>query len=141
MGYLGVLHFDAGRLQEAERWLDNAAKSSRAAGDLRVEGIFEGIRGAVLAGLDLGDEARAAFTSAKRLLGTNAYFRGVVELYEGHLFLCAAREARGEGHDDGAAALAHEAARRVADAEALTKRSDDARIGVRILRRALAQAS
>jgi predicted ATPase len=137
MGYLGVLHFDGGRLQEAERWLDNAARSSRAAGDMRVEGIFEGIRGAALAQLDLGDEARAAFTSAKKLLGTNAYFRGVVELYEGHLFLCEAREARAEGRDDRAVALARDAARRVADAEALAKRSDDARIGLRILRRAL----
>jgi tetratricopeptide (TPR) repeat protein len=137
MGYLGVLHFDAGRLQEAERWLDNAAKSSRAAGDLRVEGIFDGIRGAVLATLDLGDEARARFLSAKRLLGTNAYFRGVVELYEGHLMLCEAREAIGDGSYERGAALVRMATQRMADAEALTKRSDDARIGVRILRRAL----
>jgi hypothetical protein len=146
MGYLGVLHLDGGRLQEAERWLDNAATSSRAAGDLRVEGIFEGIRGAVLAALDLGDEARVAFATARALLRENAYFLAVVELYEGHLDLCEAREARADGDDDRAAAL-HAAAglriaaaeRRDGDAPALTQRSDDARIARRILRRALAE--
>ncbi len=144
-GYLGVLHFDAGRLQEAERCLDTAARASRAAGDPRVEGIFEGMRGAVLASLDLVDEARVAFASARRRLSTHPYFLGVITLHEGHLDLGEAREARAAGHDERADALTRAAALRLAVAEAsqgqtppLTRRSDDARIAARILRRALA---
>jgi predicted ATPase len=147
MGYLGMLHFDADRPQEAERWLDNAARLSRAVGDLRVEGIFEGMRGAVLATLDLLDEARAAFTLSGELLGQNgqnAYFRGVIALHRGHLDLAEARAARDEGDAARAAALLEAAEQRLEAAEAeggdappLVKRSDDARIAARILRRAL----
>ena len=147
MGYLGVLRFDAGDLQEAERWLDSAARASRATGDLRVEGIFEGMRGAVLASLDLVDEARTAFALAHQLLGPHPYFDSVIELHHGHLDLAEAREAASEGHGDRAAALVAQAAQRIAAAEArqgeappLVRRSDDARIAVRILRRALAEA-
>ena len=147
MGYLGVLHFDAGRPQEAERWLDNAARSSRAAGDLRVEGIFEGMRGAVLASLDLVDEARSAFALAHQLLSSNPYFRAVIELHEGHLDLAEAREARADHAGGHAEALERAAERRIAEAEAwhgetppLVRRSDDARIAARILRRAIAAA-
>ena len=144
MGYLGVLHFDAGRLQEAERWLDNAAQSSRAVGDPRVEGIFEGMRGAVLASLDLLDEARAAFALAHRLLRSHPYFGAVIDLHHGHLDLA---EARTLGETAGAAERVCAAACRLAEAEAchgetppLVRRSDDARIAARILRRALAAA-
>ena len=42
---------------------------------LRIEGIFEGIRGAVLASLDLVDEARSAFALAHQLLAANPYLR------------------------------------------------------------------
>jgi tetratricopeptide (TPR) repeat protein len=149
MGYLGVLHFDAGRLQEAERWLDNAAQGSRAVGDPRVEGIFEGMRGAVLASLDLADEARAAFSVAEPLLRSHPYFGAVIALHRGHLDLCEARVLR---ESEGASAMSRRvgelvctAARRLAEAEAwhgetppLLRRSDDARIAARILRRALA---
>jgi tetratricopeptide (TPR) repeat protein len=146
MGYLGVLHFDAGRLQEAERWLDNAAGGSRAAGDLRVEGVFEGMRGAVLAALDLLDEARRAFALARQLLRAHPYFLAVIELHHGHLDLADAREARAEGAPGEVRAmeLDRAAMRRLADAEAwrgetppLVRRSDDARIAARILRRAI----
>jgi predicted ATPase len=147
MGYLGVLHFDAGRLQEAERWLDNAAQSSRAVGDPRIEGIFEGMRGAVLASLDLVDEARAAFALAQRLLRSHPYFGAVIDLHRGHLDLAEARALR-ENEGPGTpreGELARAAARRITEAEAwngemppLVRRSDDARIAARILRRALA---
>jgi hypothetical protein len=99
------------------------------------------MRGAVLASLDLVDEARAAFTSAHLLLAPNPYFRSVIEVHQGHLELAEAREA-GPGPE--AEALVAAAARRIVRAEAwigetapLVRRSDDARIAVRILRRAL----
>lgn len=50
-GYLGVLAFDEGLLGEAERFLESATVSSRSVGDLRVEGVFDGVRGAVLAAM------------------------------------------------------------------------------------------
>lgn len=144
LGYIGVLHLDAGRAQEADVWLDHAARLSRAVGDLRVEGIFTGMRGAALATLDLLDEARAAFATSLGLLQQNPYFAAVIELHRGHLDLAEARAARDAGDDRGAQALWAEAAGRLAAAEeaegsgeALTRRSDDARIAARILRRAL----
>ncbi len=142
MGYLGVTHLDAGRLHEAERWLDRAVDRSRAVGDLRVEGIFEGMRGAVLASVDLVDEARAAFALSNELLANNAYFGQVIAVHRGHLDLA---EARADGDEARAAKLVAAAEQRVAIAERgegseapLVRRSDDARIAVRILRRAIA---
>ncbi|APR78782.1 Signal transduction response regulator [Minicystis rosea] len=143
-GYLGVLHLDAGRAQEAELWLDNAARLSRNVGDVRVEGIFTGMRGAALAMLDLVDEARDAFAMSLDLLRQNPYFAAVIELHQGHLSLAEARVLRAEGEDALADALIEAAEQRLAAAEAgegdrppLTRRSDDARIAARILRRAL----
>jgi predicted ATPase len=142
MGYLGVTHFDAGRFQEAERWLQRAVDRSRAVGDLRVEGIFEGMRGAVLASVDLLDEARAAFALSLELLASNAYFGQVIAVHRGHLDLA---EARAEDDAVRAAELVAAAVKRVdaaesgeGDAAPLVRRSDDARIAVRILRRAIA---
>jgi predicted ATPase len=145
MGYLGVLHLDAGRTQEAERWLDAAVRLSRNVGDLRIEGIFEGMRGAALATLDLADEARAAFSQARGLLADNPYFGAVIELHRGLLDLADARAAREEGAEVRTATLMMAARERLAMAERsvgetppLVKRSDDARIAARILRRAIA---
>jgi tetratricopeptide (TPR) repeat protein len=144
LGYLGVLHLDAGRPQEAEQSLDHAARLSRAAGDVRVEGVFTGIRGAALASLDLVDEARGAFAVAEELLAPTPYFAAVIELHRGHLDLAEAREALEVGDRAGAADLTQAASLRLALAErdgagvpALLRRSDDARIAARILRRAI----
>lgn len=144
MGYVGVTHLDAGRAQEAEGWLDSAARASRAVGDVRVEGVFSGMRGAALATLDLVDEARRAFALSRRLLAENPYFRAVIEVHEGHLDLALARVAALEGAEEAARAHLRDAEHRLFIAEAgvdgqapLTRRSDDARIAVRILRRAL----
>ena len=145
MGYLGVTHFDAGRFQEAERWFERAVDRSRAVGDLRVEGIFEGMLGAVLASVDLVDEARAAFALSQELLASNPYFAQVIAVHRGHLDLA---EARAESDAGRAAALVVAARLRIEDAERgagdaapLVRRSDDARIAVRILRRAIDAAS
>jgi predicted ATPase len=145
MGYLGVMHFDAGHFLEAERWLDCAVDRSRSVGDLRVEGVFEGMRGAVLASVDLVDEARAAFALSEELLASNPYFGQVIAVHRGHLDLA---EARAEDDAARAAELVAAAVRRVDAAERgsgeqapLVRRSDDARIAVRILRRAIGGAA
>jgi len=149
-GYLGVLCFDSGELADAERHLAKAATSSREAGDLRVEGIFEGIRGAVLACQRRLAEARESFDLAERLLRPSPFFAGVIAIHRGHLDLAEAREAFAASEDlDGEACIAA-AKRRIVDAclpspvpradapRPLVHRSDDARIAVRILDRAIA---
>lgn len=150
VGYLGVLAFDAGRLRDAEVLLKRAATAAGEVGDLRLEGIFEGVRGAVLAALDLRDQARLSFGRARVLLAGNLFFAAVIDLHRGHLDLADARAAT----DPGQARSCRLAARaRIEDAHApgdartgaaegdlrsLVERSDDARIAVRILERALA---
>jgi tetratricopeptide (TPR) repeat protein len=133
-GYLGVLHFDAGELEDAERALDEAVGAARALGDLRVEGIFSGILGAVLAAQDQLATAERSFLLAERLLRANPFFAETISVHRGHLDLAEARAARRRG--DGAAAAAATArarARLDAARERLAARSDDARIAIRIL--------
>jgi tetratricopeptide (TPR) repeat protein len=144
-GYLGVLHFDAGELDLAEVHLRRAAFESKRAGDFRVEGIFEGIRGGVLATLDRLAESRRSFALADELLAGNAFYASAIAVHRGHLDLAEARLASKRA--DLGAVLSHVAAarRRIADARAegaggdsIVSRSDDARLAVRILERAVA---
>jgi len=144
-GYLGVLHFDSGDLDLAEVCLRSAAFESKRAGDFRVEGIFEGIRGGVLATLDRVAEARRSFDLADELLTGNAFYASAIAVHRGHLDLAEARVAARRA-DLGALRAHVEAARqRIADAcaegeggESIVRRSDDARLAVRILERAVA---
>jgi hypothetical protein len=91
IGYLGVLYFEAGELDRAEDHLRRAAFASRQSGDFRVEGIFEGIRGAVLATLDCTEKARMSFDLAEQLLAGNSFYAGSIAVYRGHLDLAEAR--------------------------------------------------
>src|SRR5207247_6395620 len=97
LGYLGILHFDAGQLAEAERYLDSATAAAKAVGDVRVEGFFEGVRGAVLASADRVEEARAALDLADKLLEQNAFFAELIDLYRGHLALALAPQVTAQG--------------------------------------------
>jgi tetratricopeptide (TPR) repeat protein len=151
-GYLGILAFDAGRLEEAENKLRIAATACGDAGDLRVEGIFEGVRGAVLASLDRIGEARGAFGRAESALARNSFFAEVIAIHRGHLDLAEARRAEANGDRALAEANRVYARLRVLDAHdpstrsgnvtepPILLRSDDARIAVRILERAIAAA-
>ena len=96
-GYLGILAFDANRLEEAEEKLALAARACGDAGDLRVEGIFEGVRGAVLAALDRIGESRGAFARSESALARNAFFADVIAIHRGHLDLAEARRAEDLG--------------------------------------------
>jgi len=145
LGYLGVLYFDNFALFDAEALLRRAAERSRAVGDIRVEGIFEGIHGGVLASMGRVDDALRSLDLAERLLAASPFFRTVVEIHRGHLDLALARELRLRADHDGARAYAERARARIRDARRgelpLSARSDDARIAVRILERAIERDS
>ncbi len=143
-GYLGMMLFDAGALAEAEEHLRRAAFACKRVGDLRVEGIFEGVRGAVLASLGRLPEAQRSFDVAEQLLAGNAFYRDVVAIYRGHLELAEARRAAKHGDAAKAERLVASARARIDGArapgsggEAFVARSDDARLAVRILERAM----
>jgi tetratricopeptide (TPR) repeat protein len=144
LGYLGLIDFESGDAATAERRLRVAAFASRRAGDLRLEGIFEGIRGAVLASLDRIVEARASFELSSELLRGNAFYAATIEVHRGHVDLAEARAALAMDAVDVARAKIGRARARIAAAYAedapsgpLVRRSDDARMAVRILDRAL----
>jgi hypothetical protein len=139
-GYLGLLEFDAGNLGLAESHLATAALASRRAGDLRVEGIFEGVRGGVLASLDRIAESRAAFDLSDELLSRNAFYQGAIRVHRGHLELAESRAASAEGHAHTARAHVDAARWRIEEARALSRRSDDARMAIKLLARAIARA-
>ena len=143
-GYLGVLHFEAGDLGRAEEHLARAAFASRQAGDFRVEGVFEGVRGAVLASLDCLEEARASFALAEQLLVGNSFYGRIIAIHRGHLDLAEARgvePAEAAAHVDRARARAAEARAAGANGAAIIARSDDARVALRVLERALGLAN
>jgi tetratricopeptide (TPR) repeat protein len=137
IGYLGLLHFEGGRLPHAEEHLRRAALASRRAGDLRVEGIFEGVRGAVLATQDRLAEAREAFDLSEELLARNTFYQRAIGIHRGHLDLAEARLAVVTGNARAADAHVARARWRIEEASALARRSDDARMAIRILERAL----
>lgn len=143
-GYLGIMHFDAGALAEADAHLARAAYDCKRAGDVRVEGIFVGIRGAVLAALGRVDEAKRTFELADELLAKSEFYARVIAIHRGHLEIAEARAASRRGDTATATSLRAAARARIEDArqpgpdgESFVERSDDARLAVRILERSL----
>jgi tetratricopeptide (TPR) repeat protein len=147
LGYLGTLRFSAGDLEAAELCLRRAARRSREVGDIRVEAFFEGIRGAVLATMDRVDEAVACLELADALLEAWPFFRKVIQIHRGHVDLALARRTRDPAEaaaHDRAARFRIEAARQASredDGAPIAACSDDARIAIRILERALARSA
>lgn len=137
LGYLGLLYFEQGDSDLADDHLRRAALASCRAGDLRVEGIFEAVRGGVLATLDRIDAARAAFDLADELLARNAFYQRAVAIHRGHLDLAEARAAGASGHRRTAEAHVAEARWRIEASHAFARHSDDARMAITILERAL----
>jgi len=144
-GYIGLLDFEGENLGDAELHLRVAAEASRREGDLRNQAMFEGIRGAVLAALGRREDSATMFDFALRLLRDNPYFRGIVAIHRGHLDVAEAYVALAREDLDAARAHALAGRMRIEDATLapgssqppLVKKSDDARIAVRILARAV----
>lgn len=146
LGYLGGLEWEQGRFGEARRRLNQALEIAREVGDRRHMGLFL----AMLSGLEAADDelakAASGFDEAEAILrsvGDRAY-QGVINLHRGHLELALGRRALVIGPGDEAAALRHAAEQRIlsaeqvrADSRPLTRRSDDIRFALRMLKRAL----
>jgi predicted ATPase len=145
-GYLGLLSFDHGLLDDASELLAAATAEAQKRGERRAEGLFLAIRGAVEATLGDVDGGMTHAGAAEALLGGDV-LAGVARIYAGHIELARGREAAGWG-DHGAARRHHAAARARADAarapgaagQGLVDASDDARVALRILARALDEA-
>jgi tetratricopeptide (TPR) repeat protein len=145
LGYLGILYFHAGELGEAETLLERAAVACRDVGDVRVEGVFAGMHGAVLAELDRVADACRAFDLADSLLEPSPFFRQVIRIVRGHLDLAQARVARTNGLAEAEKAHLRAARYRILasrvpgrdDEPPIIARSDDARMAVAHLERAI----
>jgi predicted ATPase/sugar phosphate isomerase/epimerase len=144
-GYLGLLRFDQRRLDEALEHLEAAVAEARELGDPRAQGVFSAVAGAVRASRGEIEEAVVLFGAAGLLLEGSAFWRAVCDIHRGHLDLARARQAAARGDGAAAQTLREAAAERAAAARrpiageaAIALRSDDARVGLRILERALA---
>ncbi|HZO13132.1 MAG TPA: tetratricopeptide repeat protein, partial [Polyangiaceae bacterium] len=146
-GYVGLLCFDHDQDIEALEHTTAAAAAAREAGDTRIEGLFLAEKGAVHAARDEIEEAEAAFDRSDVLLEPNPFSAAICSIFRGHLELARARSAAARGDLDAWRRLRSQAARRIEDASVareggrLVDRSDDARIAVRILERALGRTT
>lgn len=143
LGNLGTLHQEEGRLAPARACHERATALLQEVGDRRSEAIARSRLGAVLASLDAIDEARRALDRAERLLVHlgDELSAELAQLSRGFLDLALVRSARlGPRPEEAAEPLAMARAR-IAHARAgepsLADRSDDIRLGLRLLERSL----
>jgi predicted ATPase/Tfp pilus assembly protein PilF len=140
---LGVLHHEEGRLDEARQSHARAAALLAEVGDRRSEALAAGRLGATLAALDRIADARAALDRGERLLAhlDDTLGAEILAVARGFLDLALARSARIEGRPIEAAEHLEGARRRIARARSgapsLADRSDDIRLCLRILERAI----
>ncbi|APR80163.1 Signal transduction response regulator [Minicystis rosea] len=145
-GYLGVLSFDHGLLDDALEYLATATVEAQRRGERRSEAVFLAFRGAVRAALGDVDGAMTHAGAAEALIDSDVV-AVVVRLCAGHIDLARSREAAGFG-DPAGARRHHTAAQARADAahapgpagQGLIDTYDDARVALRILERAIADA-
>lgn len=146
LGNLGLMSHEDGRPDEARAHHERAVTLLREAGDRRSEALAEARLGAALASLDRPVDvsaAGAALSRADRLLvhAGDALAVEVASVARGFLALALSRAARLAGREEEAAAQLAEARCRIAHARAgdpsAADRSDDVRLGLRILERGL----
>lgn len=146
-GFTGTLRCEQGQLAEARDCYQQAIAGLSDVGDRRFHGLFTAAAAAVEAAQDRITEAAEAFARAQAELESVADVArlGVLDVLEGHLDLARARAAEAAG--DRGAALQHRSSAhaRVAAAmrpgatggPSLADRSDEVRIAVRLLQRAV----
>jgi len=146
MGHLGILNFDHDRLGEALECLAAAVAEAGETGDDVPEGVFLAAEGAVRAAMGDPESAAPLVAKAQRVLANSPLFGTIVEVYAGHVDVALARFSSRSG-DPGAAAERLNAARaRVQRASCAcvgttryVEQSDDLRIALRLLERALSR--
>jgi hypothetical protein len=140
--YQGLLAFEEGDAERA-RWLfATAVVACREAGDVRLEGFFEGFFASAVAATTDVKEVRASFTRAEALLADNPFYLEVLAVERGFLDLAEARAALARKEAPAARDSLRAARKRIHVASMpaqgtppLLARSDDARMLVRILAR------
>lgn len=146
LGYLATLYHEEDRLQEACRVYEQAVDILRDTGDTPFEGLFLAAWGAALADqgrlIDADDHLTGA---AQRLASTqNSYLDQARVIHEGHLAAARAREAEYAGDEAAVAehmAAAHAAFDIVGGTDSGVAVSEDVRIALRLLERALEPGS
>jgi tetratricopeptide (TPR) repeat protein len=138
-GYLGLLELDRERPVDALELATAAIAAAREFGEVRAEGTFLAIAGAARAELDELAAAEQAADDAERLLLPHPMFLEVAHIYRGLVDLAVSRHAAARRDLDVARRYRSAARARIATATAskLVERSDDARIAIRVLKRAL----
>ena len=143
LGNLGILHHEEGHLEGARACQERAGALLREVGDRHSEALALGRLGAVLASQGLGEEAAVAVERGERLLERldDPIGHALLRVARGLLLVERARAALSDGRSDEAAARAAAAREIIAGARvgapSLADRSDDVRLGLRILERDL----
>lgn len=137
-GYLALLHLSADRPDEAVEHLDIVVQGAAEIGDYLTEGYFCAIECAARARLDDVTGARACWERALARLDPDSTFMTVARVHHAHLDLALARGAQTQGERDAARLRAAEA-RSIVTPE-LLQESDDARIALGLLERAVGAA-
>ncbi len=153
LGKLALLEQELDQLDPARTHAREAVEILQGVGDHRLHGAALSIYGAIEAWSDDPDAARRTLEAAKALLGPlgDAIGVAIVDLNRGHVELAEAERARKAGDLEGARELVRSARKRVAAAlltgpanadhpggvPSLADQSDDIRVAVRILQRAV----
>ncbi len=138
MGHLGILNFDHDRLGEALECLTAAVAEAGETGDDVPQGVFLAVEAAARATMGDVQGAVPLAARARRVLDRSPLFRVIVQVYAAHVELAAAAQLHG-GVDSTLEAqrqLKAASSARLGDMR-LVEQSDDLRVALRILERAI----
>lgn len=131
-GYLALLYLEDGRAEDALEMLIVVAAQASEMGDRLARGYFSAVESAARATLDDVQGAEAAWARAANLLDLSSGFGAAVRPHRGHVFLARARASAHESE-----AWIQQAVELAAADPKLLRASDDARLAVRLLQRAI----
>jgi predicted ATPase len=140
-GYLGMLHFEEGRMLDAVECLNAAVAEAREFDDKVAEGVFLAGEAAVRASMDDLDGARSAARELEQAFAAHPIVAPVARIHLAHLELASGQRCLADGDAQAAEALLASAAAVAAQARGQgslgPNRSKDIRTALRILERAL----
>ena len=146
MGHLGILNFDHARLGEALECTTAAVAEAGETGDDVALGVFLAVESAIRAAMGDAEGALPLAAKAQRILAASPLFRIIVEVYAGHIDLALSRTPGAVGVPAVREDRLEQARRRIQQASTAeigsalaVEQSDDLRIALRILSRAVSQ--